>query len=305
MPTAQRMSSVVKPCCSGNGLFLTYSRRAPAFFVFVRETDTRRVLKSRSRFRSHLTTGATAINHGGSVCASASASSSRKPAPAPGRASPPTGRMTRPAEYPASLRSDTDICIPWFEWSWFLPPFPFDGDSIVRNFNDAAAVRSNFSDGFTCLTRPLLVPQMGLERSSRCTAVPDPHVARWTPHPASHHADEACCAASAERERLAGIDAAALRSISRSSRAASSGLTSVIGSRTSALSISPLRHSQYLIGAGLGSANNSRVSPRPRPARLRGLALARASRFRIRAKVSVSICADARMPPSAPSASAS
>ena len=29
---------------------------------------------------------------------------------------------------------------------------------------------------------------------------------------------------------------------------------------TSALSINPVRHSQYLIGAGLGSANNSRVS---------------------------------------------
>ena len=49
------------------------------------------------------------------------------------------------------------------------------------------------------------------------------------------------------------------RSISASSRAASSALTSVIGSRTSALSINPVRHSQYLIGAGLGSENNSRV----------------------------------------------
>ena len=46
-------------------------------------------------------------------------------------------------------------------------------------------------------------------------------------------------------------------SIFRSSRAASSALTSVIGSRTSALSINPVRHSQCLIGAGLGSANNS------------------------------------------------
>jgi len=48
-------------------------------------------------------------------------------------------------------------------------------------------------------------------------------------------------------------------------RAASVGLTVVMGSRTSALSIDPARHSQYLIGAGLGSVNRSRarsISPR-------------------------------------------
>jgi hypothetical protein len=33
-------------------------------------------------------------------------------------------------------------------------------------------------------------------------------------------------------------------------------LTSVIGSLNSARSIDPVRHRQYLIGAGLGSANN-------------------------------------------------
>ena len=50
------------------------------------------------------------------------------------------------------------------------------------------------------------------------------------------------------------------RSISKSSCAASSVLTSTIGRRTSALSINPLRASQYLAGAGLGSVNSRRVS---------------------------------------------
>ena len=65
------------------------------------------------------------------------------------------------------------------------------------------------------------------------------------------------------------------RSISASSRAASSALTSTIGRRTSALSISPLRASQYFAGAGLGSANSSRVSSAMAlPARQRAVAVA-------------------------------
>jgi len=47
-------------------------------------------------------------------------------------------------------------------------------------------------------------------------------------------------------------------SISHSIRAARPSLTGVIGNRTSALSISPARHSQCLKGAGVGSANSSR-----------------------------------------------
>jgi hypothetical protein len=43
-----------------------------------------------------------------------------------------------------------------------------------------------------------------------------------------------------------------LRSISASSSIASAAPTSTIGNRTSALSISPVRASQYLAGAGLG-----------------------------------------------------
>src|SRR6185437_11818648 len=50
------------------------------------------------------------------------------------------------------------------------------------------------------------------------------------------------------------------RAISRSSLVASSALTSTIGERTSAEAISPVCASQYLAGAGLGSANKSRVS---------------------------------------------
>ena len=62
------------------------------------------------------------------------------------------------------------------------------------------------------------------------------------------------------------------RSISRSIRAASSALTSTIGNRSSALSISPVRHSQCLIGAGIGSEKNRPYHALDRPpARQRGL----------------------------------
>src|SRR5437764_7724972 len=96
------------------------------------------------------------------------------------------------------------------------------------------------------------------------------------------------------------------RSISRSSRAASSALTSVIGSLNSTLSINPVRHSQYLIGAGLGSENSNRTSSSTDRQRASAALLSPAScSFQTLANISVSTCADARMPPSAPSTSAS
>ena len=82
--------------------------------------------------------------------------------------------------------------------------------------------------------------------------------------------------------------------------------TSTIGRRTSALSISPVRASQYLAGAGLGSANSSRVSSEM-PSQ-RASAASRSPCFssvRTDANASVSRCADSRMAPSAPSVSAS
>jgi heavy metal translocating P-type ATPase len=63
--------------------------------------------------------------------------------------------------------------------------------------------------------------------------------------------DRKCAAAVAVAAALARL------AISRSSRTASSGLTSVIGRRSSGLSIRPIRHNQCLIGAGLGSENSS------------------------------------------------
>src|SRR6185312_12193641 len=99
------------------------------------------------------------------------------------------------------------------------------------------------------------------------------------------------------RRRSAGISER--RAISRSSQAASSALTSIIGERTSLEAISPVCASQYFAGAGLGSVNNSRVSSAT-SCQLADAA-SRSPAFRwlcTRAKVSVATWADSRMAPS-------
>src|SRR5579863_585012 len=96
------------------------------------------------------------------------------------------------------------------------------------------------------------------------------------------------------------------RAISASSRAARSQLTSTIGKRTSALSIRPVRASQYLAGAGLGSANSNRVRADTLSQRSRASSVRPSLKsLAIAANVDVSIWADNRMAPSAPSLNAS
>jgi hypothetical protein len=75
-------------------------------------------------------------------------------------------------------------------------------------------------------------------------------------------------------------------------------------SRTSGLSIRPVRNSQYLIGAGLGSANNrgGRWKTDCHAASAPGPSLSR-SNASTAAKVPVATCAEAIMPPLAPSIS--
>src|SRR6476620_6743920 len=97
---------------------LAYSQR-PRVFGSCGDLDNRRILKSRSHFRWHLTTAATADYPPqfprGSVSLPSAAG---RPAPAPGPAAPPIGRMTRPEERPAFpriVRKSETRHLDWFE----------------------------------------------------------------------------------------------------------------------------------------------------------------------------------------------
>src|ERR1700683_1298282 len=93
-----------------------YSRR-PRVSCFYGYVDTRRILKSRSRFRLELNTGATVGYPPRRLAFGLSfPSPDGRPAPAPGPAAAPTGRMTTPAADPARLRRARKPDGPQFEW---------------------------------------------------------------------------------------------------------------------------------------------------------------------------------------------